>query len=671
MNEKTDGGPPKGGQKAKHELSGIRTLGPVPDLERHLPSDWWRTLFNSVYLKTDGDVVENLDGTKAEIDLVTSIGGLEKNDSILDLCCGQGRHSLELARRGFKNVTGLDRSRYLIRLARKRARDEGLSVEFREGDARKFRLKDRAFHCVTIMGNSFGYFDQKSDDLAVLNNVARVLAPNGVLIMDIVDGAWMREHYEPRSWEWIDQNQFVCRERSLSKDRERIVAREVIVHAEKGVIVDQFYAERLYDRDQIADLLDKAGYRMVRFHCGFESCSTRNQDMGMMAHRIILTSLAPEKPRLKAAGKAKALYPNVTVMLGDPTLPDSVKVNGKFNDLDLDTVSRMKETLAQLPEYKFTYFDNHQTMLRSLVANPPEFVLNLCDEGYMNDPFKELHVPAMLEMLDIPYTGAGPACLGLCYNKGLIRSIAESLEIPTPMESYLGPDDVVATIPATLPALVKPNFGDSSVGITKDSIVYSHDALLEYIERLRKTYKRCAVLVQEYLIGTEYSVGIVGNPGLTYRALPPLEVDYSGLDKDLPPILGYESKWLPDSPYWKQVAYKEAEISEDVLRKLHDYSNVLFERLGCRDYARFDFRMDSSGAIKLLEVNPNPGWCWDGKFNMMAGFAGMRYADLLRAIIDAAQERVSVAKAAGRSEEECELQRDLAPSVAVHVPAPA
>jgi D-alanine-D-alanine ligase len=640
-------------QKPGNSSAVPRTLGPVPDLERHLPSDWWRNLFNSVYLKTDGDVVENHENTKAEVDFIIRIGGLEPNDHILDLCCGQGRHCLELARRRFKNVVGIDRSRYLVRLARKRAKEEGLSVEFREGDARKFRFKDRLFHCVMLLGNSFGYFEQKSDDEAVLNSIARVLAYNGILMMDIVDGAWMRQNFEPRSWEWIDQNHFVCRERSLSKDGERIVAREVIVHTEKGVIVDQFYAERLYDKDQISEMLERTGFRMIKFHGSLQSNSTRGHDLGMMAHRLILTALAPEKSIVKAPAKTRPLFPKITVLLGDPTLPDMIKVGGKFNPEDFDTIDRMKQALAELAEYEFKFLDNHQTILRSLIFSSPDFVFNLCDEGFQNDPFKELHVPSILEMLGILYTGAGPVCLGLCYNKSLVRSIAESLEIPAPMESYLGPDDVIATLPATFPALVKPNFGDSSMGITKDAIVGNHDELLNYIEWLRKTFGKCPVLIQEFLTGPEYSIGIIGNPGLTYKILPPLEVDYSGLDPDLPRILGYESKWLPDSPYWTQIQYKQAHVPEDIYRNLCDYSNLLFERLGCRDYARFDFRTDANSTIKLLEVNPNPGWCWDGKFNMMAGFAGMRYADLLRAIIEAAQERISVSCVANHLSDEC------------------
>jgi D-alanine-D-alanine ligase len=72
------------------------------------------------------------------------------------------------------------------------------------------------------------------------------------------------------------------------------------------------------------------------------------------------------------------------------------------------------------------------------------------------------------------------------------------------------------------------------------------------------------------------------------------------------------------------------------------FSSRLFERLECRDYARFDFRADSAGQIKLLEVNPNPGWCWDGKLNLMAGFAGIRYPQLLEMILNAAKERVGL-----------------------------
>lgn len=83
-----------------------KTLGPVEDLEVHVRSDWWQTLFNSLYLKTDADLLDDMELTRKEVDLIVSILGLVPEEKILDLCCGQGRHVLELARRGFSNVDG-------------------------------------------------------------------------------------------------------------------------------------------------------------------------------------------------------------------------------------------------------------------------------------------------------------------------------------------------------------------------------------------------------------------------------------------------------------------------------------------------------------------------------------------------------------------------------------
>jgi D-alanine-D-alanine ligase len=90
------------------------------------------------------------------------------------------------------------------------------------------------------------------------------------------------------------------------------------------------------------------------------------------------------------------------------------------------------------------------------------------------------------------------------------------------------------------------------------------------------------------------------------------------------------------------VSYHEANLSELQQQQLVEHSARLFERLGCRDYARIDFRADAKGEIKLLEVNPNPGWCWDGKVNLMAGFSGLRYSELLGQILGAAVERLSI-----------------------------
>ena len=185
--------------------------------------------------------------------------------------------------------------------------------------------------------------------------------------------------------------------------------------------------------------------------------------------------------------------------------------------------------------------------------------------------------------------------------------------------------------------------GDSSIGITKDAVVHNPTAFVTYLDHLKSLLPNTPILVQEYLPGHEYSVGIIGNPG-NYFVLPILMVDYTHLPDDLPEILGYESKWLPDSPYWNNIRYVQATLNVDIERQLTDYSMLLFERLDCRDYARFDFRADREGVIKLLEVNPNPGWCWDGKLNLMAGFAGKTYTELLKMKNSSVKIKVKITK---------------------------
>ncbi|MCB9663397.1 MAG: methyltransferase domain-containing protein [Alphaproteobacteria bacterium] len=618
------------------------TLGPVSDLERHLPSEWWRSLFDAVYLKTDGDVVEDHALTRSEVDAIVAQAGLARTDRVLDLCCGQGRHTLELARRGFGHVLGMDRSRYLVRLARRRARGEELPVRFREGDARKVGSLREVFDAVLILGNSFGYFEAAEEDARVLQGVRKVLAPGGVLYLDLSDGAWLREHFEARSWEWIDADHFVCRERSLAADGRRLISREVVVHAEQGVIADQFYAERLYTPAQIEELLGAAGFVDVQLHETFETSSARNQDLGMMAHRLRLSAKAPAARA--PTGPRAVPYPEVTVLLGDPRRPDAVKREGHFSEDDLETVRRMREALATLPGYRFEVVDDHAQLLGQLRRAPPAFVLNLCDEGFDNDARKELHVPALLEVLGVPYTGAGPSCLGLCYDKGLVRAVAEALDVPVPMETFLGHGDHAGTIPSVFPAMIKPALGDSSVGITEQSVVHTPTEAVEAVARLRIQLPDVPILVQEYLTGVEYTVGLVGNPSLGFQVLPVLEVDYDDLPEGLPHILSYASKWDNDSPYVTRVRYVEARAGDEVLRPMIDASMRLFERLGCRDYARFDWRTDANGEVKLLEVNPNPGWCWDGKLAMMAELQGSSYADLLRWILEAAQTRIQASR---------------------------
>ena len=161
----------------------IEVLGPVDNLESYVRADWWRHIFNANYLRTDGDVVNDETITAQEVQTFMSVLGVDKDTPILDLCCGQGRHVLEMARTGYWNVHGMDRSHYLVSRARNIARKSSLNISFREGDARKLPYRDNHFGVVTMLGNSFGYFETQQDDIQVLQEVRRVLRPGGHLIL--------------------------------------------------------------------------------------------------------------------------------------------------------------------------------------------------------------------------------------------------------------------------------------------------------------------------------------------------------------------------------------------------------------------------------------------------------------------------------------------------------
>lgn len=621
----------------------VRSIGYTPDLEKYVQPDWWKRIFNSLYLRTDGDVVNDQEITKREVDTFVRLLGLKPEDRILDLCCGHGRHSLELARRGFKNVEGLDRSRYLIQKAKTLAKKEGLEIKFREGDARDLPYPNDSFDVVMILGNSFGYFDSIQDDLRVLEEVFRVLKPWGRILIDIANGEYLREHYQPRSWEWIDKKAFVCRERTLSADKNKLISREIIVHVEKGVIVDQFYSERLYTKEMLEELLKKAGFEKITFHGEIVTSSSRNQDLGMMERRLLVTAVAKKEWSPVRISK-KETFKNVVVILGDPNKPDNLKPGGVFDEDDFYTIDQLKGALRELKGYKFTYLSNHDTLIHDLekIKSKVDYVFNLCDEGFMNDPRKELHVPALLEILGIPYTGSGPQCLAYCYDKSLVRGIAKEMGIPVPEAVFVKPEDTSISLPFNFPAIVKPNYGDSSFGITQKSVVYNPEQLLNAIAEIREKlgYNK-PILVEEYLTGKDLTVGIIGNPPNDYIVLPIVEEDYSVLPPDLPRICGYEAKWLPDSPYWNLRSIP-ADLPENVREFIIESSLKLFERLEVRDYCRFDWRLDAEGNPKLLEVNPNPGWCWDGHLAKMARIAGYTYADMLRLILEAAEKRLGL-----------------------------
>jgi D-alanine-D-alanine ligase len=330
----------------------------------------------------------------------------------------------------------------------------------------------------------------------------------------------------------------------------------------------------------------------------------------------------------------------VAVLTGDHGLADATKRDGRYNEEDLATHAAMREALLGLAGFDFRFWTEHARLFELLERERPDLVVNFCDTGFRNVAARELHVPAYLELLDVPYTGATPAAIATCYDKEIVRLVARAHGVAVPREHFLSPEAGEEDLPDLYPALLKPNQADGSLGITQHAVVRSPGDARRYLAWLRETLPGRDVLVQEYLPGPEYGIGLLGNPQTALEALPALQVDFSRLPGELAPILSYESKALPDSPYWTQIRFERAVLAPEVEARLVDGSKRLFRRLGLRDYARFDFRTSADGEIVLMEVNPNPAWANDGKLAFMAGFAGLSYRDLLHAILEAALERI-------------------------------
>lgn len=300
----------------------------------------------------------------------------------------------------------------------------------------------------------------------------------------------------------------------------------------------------------------------------------------------------------------------------------------------------MREAFSTLREFEHKIFESHSGLFDALQSYQPDLVVNFCDTGLYNQPEFEIHIATQLEVLGLPYTGAPPRGMLFCYDKQIVHLIAEAMGVSVPAERFVPAAAVRDASVSVLPALIKPNTADGSVGITKDAVVESDREARDYLAWLADALPGRDVLIQEYLPGKEFGLALIGNPDPGFQQLPMLEVDFSALPEGYSPILSFESKTDPDSPYWNDIGVVPASVPAEQQRELGARCQTLFRRLSLRDYGRFDFRTAADGTVKLMEVNPNPAWGYNANLALMAGFAGWRYAELLEALVRTAWDRI-------------------------------
>lgn len=284
---------------------------------------------------------------------------------------------------------------------------------------------------------------------------------------------------------------------------------------------------------------------------------------------------------------------------------------------------------------------DEQAYLR-LQQEKPDLVFNIAERLF--GPNRESHIPTICEVLNIPYTGSDPLTLGICLVKSRAKEILSYHRIPSPKFWVI---EVEKEIPSDMvfPVIVKPLYEGSSKGIKDSSVVSSLDELKIRVAEIRKLYEQAAI-VEEFLSGREFTVGVLGNyPDL--EILPIVEIDHSQLPAGARPIYSYEAKWVWDTPDKPLEIFKcPAEISGKLKRKIENVVRQTCCVLRIKDWARIDVRLDESGKPNILEINPLPGILPNPEDNSClpkaARAAGYTYDQLINRVVFEACKRYGI-----------------------------
>ncbi len=267
-----------------------------------------------------------------------------------------------------------------------------------------------------------------------------------------------------------------------------------------------------------------------------------------------------------------------------------------------------------------------------LASTPVDVVFNIA-EGFKGRN-RESQVPALLELLDIPYTGSDPAALSVSLDKALAKRMVRTHGILTPnyVLMHTGRERLPREL-QTFPLIVKPVAEGTSKGVTKRSVVRDEGELREVAREIIGKYRQPA-LAEEYIRGREFTVGMLGER--RPRVLPIMEIVFVD-QSDPTPIYSFEMK----QDWNEQIRYEvPAKLSEREVDRLERSARECFAALGCRDVARVDFRMDAEGRIYFIEANPlpglSPGW---SDLVLIAQAAGLSYRDLIGEVLSFAIRR--------------------------------
>ncbi len=266
----------------------------------------------------------------------------------------------------------------------------------------------------------------------------------------------------------------------------------------------------------------------------------------------------------------------------------------------------------------------------------PALVLNLC-ESVAADSRGEMAIPAMLDLLGVPYTGSGPLALGLSLHKDKAKEILRARGVSTPAFAafHSGQEALRSDLP--LPAIVKPSREDASVGVDFDSVVHTREELARVVDKVVTAFAQPAI-AEAYIEGREIYVPLLGNQPRT--ALPLSEIQFGRAFEGRPNIVSYRAKWESESDEWKDSPSVGCTLPPELEAKVVACAQSAFDALGCQDYGRVDLRLTQSGEPYVIDVNPNCDLHPAAGFAKAAGRAGMDYPELARRLVEIAFERI-------------------------------
>jgi D-alanine-D-alanine ligase len=269
----------------------------------------------------------------------------------------------------------------------------------------------------------------------------------------------------------------------------------------------------------------------------------------------------------------------------------------------------------------------------------PDLVFNIAER--LVGPTRESHIPIICEILNIPYTGSDPLTLAICLDKSRAKEILSFHKIPTPAFWVVELGAPLAE-EISLPAIVKPLYEGSSKGIRNDSVVASRDDLEMRVREVQVLYREPAI-VERFLRGREFTVGVLGNPP-NLEILPIVEIDHSQLPAEANPIYSYEAKWIWDRPEKPLEIFRcPAEVDDYLRTKIENVVRRACEVLRIRDWCRLDIRLDERNEPNILEINPLPGILPNPEDNSClpkaARTAGYSYSALLHRVVEEAAAR--------------------------------